>query len=74
MRKSTLHLRKLGINTHKEAVIYMRKDCDICKSEGFETHARLRVTLGDRSVIATLNTIDSDFLEHDKAGLSNCAF
>ncbi|MFT6332600.1 MAG: thymidine phosphorylase [Lentimonas sp.] len=74
MKKSTLHLRRLGINTYKEAVIYMRQDCHICKSEGFEIRSRLRVTLNKRSIIATLNTIDSDLLEHDKASLSEYAW
>lgn len=73
---SKLHLKKLGIDTYKESVIYMREDCHICRSEGFEAQARVEVTLNNRSVIATLNTIDSnsDLLMHNEASLSNYAW
>ncbi|HBN23045.1 MAG TPA: thymidine phosphorylase [Holosporales bacterium] len=72
--KSTLHLRRLGIDTYKESVIYMREDCHICLAEGFEVQARVKVSLGERSIIATLNMIKSDFLVHGKASLSEYAW
>jgi thymidine phosphorylase len=31
---NTLKLVYLGIDTQKENVVFMRKDCHICKSEG----------------------------------------
>ncbi|MHB1220966.1 MAG: thymidine phosphorylase family protein [Gammaproteobacteria bacterium] len=71
---STLSLRYLGINTYKEPIIYMRDDCHICKSEGFEAQTRVRVTLNDRSIIATLNTIETDLLRHNEASLSHYAW
>ncbi len=71
---SPLHLRYLGIDTYKESVVYMRKDCHICLAEGFEVHARVRVTLGERSIIATLNIIDSSILPPGKASLSEHAW
>ncbi len=70
----TLYLTRLGIDSYKEAVIYMREDCHVCRSEGLTAHARVRVTLGDRFIIATLNTINSDILEKDHAGLSEYAW
>lgn len=72
--KNTLRLKRLGIDTYKEAVVFMRKDCHICRSEGFEAQARIKVTLGNNSLIATLNTIDSELLHHDQASLSNYAW
>ena len=72
--KSGLHLKKLGIDTYKEAVIYMREDCHVCLSEGFEVHARLRVNVGNESIIATLNTITSNILAPGEVGLSNHAW
>ncbi len=70
----SLRLKRLGINTYKEAVIYMREDCHICRSEGFEAQARIRVALNDRTIIATLNTIDSNLLGLGEASLSNYAW
>lgn len=74
VNKSALKLKHLGINTYYESVIYMRKDCDICRSEGFEAQTRVQVTLRDRSLIATLNTIETDLLHHNEASLSNHAW
>ena len=53
----TLRLKQLGIDTYKEAVIYMSEDCHICRSEGFEAQARIQVSLKNRSILATLNVI-----------------
>lgn len=74
IERSALHLRHLGIDAYKESIIYMREDCHVCLSESLKAHARVRVTLGDRSVIATLNIIKSDLLDKGKAGLSEHAW
>lgn len=71
---SKLQLKYLGIDAHKEAVIYMRKDCHICRSEGFEAETRVEVHLNNRSLIATLNIIETDLLKPHEAGLSNYAW
>lgn len=71
---NTLKLKWLGIDTYKEAVIYMRTDCPVCLSEGFEVHARIRVTLGNQSILATLNTIEDHLLKHDEVSLSKYAW
>ena len=70
----TLRLKNLEIDTYKEAVVYMHKDCAICRSEGFEAQARIWVTLHGRSIIATLNTINSPLLEPEEASLSTYAW
>ncbi|MBI2791800.1 MAG: thymidine phosphorylase family protein [Gammaproteobacteria bacterium] len=69
-----LHLKKLGINTYKEAVIYMREDCHICRSEGFEAQARIQIAHKNQSVLATLNTIETDLLKPNEASLSKYAW
>jgi len=68
-----LKARRLGIDTYKEAIIYMREDCHVCRAEGFEVQARVKVTLNDKYLIATLNMVTSDILEHGEAGLSEYA-
>lgn len=69
-----LRLKWLGINTYREAVVYMHKDCHICRSEGFEAQARIEITLGQRSIIATLNTTNSELLNLEEASLSKYAW
>lgn len=70
----TLRLRRLGVDTHQETVIYMRRDCHVCRSEGFTAHARITVLLGERSIIATLSQITSDLLAPEEASLSESAW
>ncbi|MBP9691718.1 MAG: thymidine phosphorylase family protein [Alphaproteobacteria bacterium] len=66
----TLKVRRLGIDTRKHLVIYMRDDCAICRSEGFRSEARIKVTFGKRWIIATLNVITSEILRKEEIGLS----
>ena len=65
-----LTLRRLGIEAYKETVVYVRTDSPICTSEGFEARTRVKVTMADRHIIATLNVITSDLLQPGEAGLS----
>lgn len=71
---SKLRLRRLGINTYKEAIIYMREDCNVCRAEGFEAQARVLVQLNGKEVIATLNIIHGPMLGTGEAGLSEYAW
>lgn len=73
-QNNTLRLKQLGIDTYKETVIFMRKDCHVCLSEGFEVQARIRVTLKDRHILATLNIIDNGLLEPGEVSLSKYAW
>ena len=65
-----LKIKDLGIDTYKENVIFMRYDCPICRSEGFSALTRLMVTSKNCTIVATLNVIYTDLLQHDEAGLS----
>ncbi|MFI4954960.1 MAG: thymidine phosphorylase family protein [Gammaproteobacteria bacterium] len=70
-----LHLKKLGIDTYREAVIYLHNDCPFCRSEGFAAQARIEVHLRKKSIIATLNTVDDlTLLSCEEASLSNYAW
>ena len=69
-----LTLRRLGIEAYKETVVYVRTDSPVCTSEGFEARTRVKVTMADRHIIATLNVITSDLLQPGEAGLSEYAW
>lgn len=69
-----LRLRPLGIDTHQEFVIYMRRDCHVCRAEGFEAQTRVEVDLHDRRIIATINVVDSDLLAEGEVSLSTSAW
>lgn len=72
--ENTLVARRLGIDTQHEAVVFMHKDCAVCRSEGFTAHARVRLEVGRRSIIATLYQVTGDLLVHGEAGLSESAW
>lgn len=73
-KSNVLTLKRLGIDTQKEFVVYMRADCHICISEGFEAMTRLQVTVNDKTIIATLNVLHSELLGHEEASLSESAW
>jgi thymidine phosphorylase len=69
-----LRLRRMGIDTYQEPVLYMHRDCHVCHSEGFEAQSRVELALNGRTIVATLNVVSSDFLSPDEAGLSEAAW
>jgi thymidine phosphorylase len=72
---NALRVRRMGIDTYQEPVVYMRADCHICRSEGFEAQSRITIRHQERSIIATLNVVhDQQLLEIDEAGLSEAAW
>jgi thymidine phosphorylase len=71
---SQLRLRRLGIDTYQEPVLYMHRECPVCHSEGFEAQSRVELLFDGRSVVATLNVVDGDFLGAGEAGLSEAAW
>jgi thymidine phosphorylase len=67
-------LRRIGIDTYQEPVLYMHRDCPVCRSEGFEAQSRVEVLLDGRSIVATLNVVHGDFVAPGEAGLSESAW
>ena len=71
---TTLRLRRLGIDTYQEPVVYMSAECPVCRSEGWNAETRLRVALDGRQIIATLNVLTGPLLAADEASLSEAAW
>ncbi|MFI5390101.1 MAG: thymidine phosphorylase family protein, partial [Bacteriovoracales bacterium] len=72
--KNSLILRQTGIDTYREAVMYLRTDSPVCISEGFDAQARVQINYLNKSIIATLNKINSNLLEQGEIGLSEYAW
>ena len=72
--RNPLTARRIGIDTRHEAVVFLRSDSHIVRAEGFTAQARVRVSNGHRSIIATLYHVTSDILHHNEAGLSEAAW
>jgi len=69
-----LRLRRLGVDTQKEYVAYLRVDSHIAMSEGFEALTRIRVHSGNTSIVASLYIVHSNMLKKGELGLSEMAF
>jgi thymidine phosphorylase len=70
----SMRLRRLGIDTYQEPVVYVRGDSHACRAEGFEARSRVKLSLGARHLVATLNMVGSDLLGAEEAGLSEWAW
>jgi thymidine phosphorylase len=42
--QNLLRLRNPGIDSRNEHLVFMRSDCRVCQSEGFEALSRIRVS------------------------------
>lgn len=52
-----LKVRRLGIDTQKEHVAYIRADSHVIISEGFEALARVRINRGKLTIVASLHVV-----------------
>lgn len=69
-----LRLTRAGIDTYQQAVVYMHRDCDVCRAEGFAALTRVTIRCGGRELVATLNVVTDDWLARDVATLSEAAW
>jgi thymidine phosphorylase len=69
-----LRLVRAGIDTYQQAVVYMHRDCHVCRSEGFTALTRVLVHSGGRELVATLNVVTDDLFGLDVAALSDAAW
>ena len=71
---STLSARRLKWHTQDDAIVLMRTDCPVCRSEGLTSRSRVMLTYNGREVVATLHQVEDDWLAPSEAGLSEAAW
>jgi len=72
-----LRLRRVGIDTYKENVAYLHRDCPIYRTEGFQALAKVQVnsSTGTSQLLAVLNVVSNGcIIAVDELGLSEQAF
>ena len=73
--KGTLKLRRLGIDTYRENVVYLHRDCEVYRAEGFQALSKVNVCADGRHILAVLNVVDdSKIVSPNDLGLSEEAF
>ncbi|SFB86199.1 thymidine phosphorylase [Marinospirillum celere] len=66
---------RLGIDTHQELVVYLRRNSHVCRSEGFTSSSRVQIRIADQSILATLSIVnDNGLLNPGEMGLSESAW
>ena len=71
---NSVRVRRLGLDTQYEAIVFLHKECHVCRSEGFIAHTRVLLCNGARQVIATLYHATGALIAHDEAALSETAW
>lgn len=73
-RCDVLRARRLGVDTYREPVVFLRSDSPVCRAEGFRAMSRVQLGAGGRSVVATLNVVLDGIVDRCEAGLSEAAW
>ena len=72
---ATLALRRVAIDTYRENVAYLHRDCELYRAEGFKALSKLALQINGRRILATLNvTSDPRIVQCHELGLSQDAF
>ncbi len=72
---ASLQLRRVAIDTYRENVAYLHRDCAVYRAEGFQALSKVEVRANGRRILASLNVVDDDCIVGvDELGLSEDAF
>ena len=72
---SKLALRRVAIDTYRENVAYLHRDCAVYRAEGFQALSKVEIRANGRHILATLNVVDdAAIVSCNELGLSEDAF
>ena len=70
-----LSLRRVAIDTYRENVAYLHRECAVYRAEGFQALSKVEVRANGQRVLATLNVVDdAQIVGCGEVGLSEDAF
>jgi thymidine phosphorylase len=73
--KGTLKLRRLGIDTYRENVAYLHRECEMYRAEGFQALSKVNICADGQHILAVLNVVDDEHIvTPTELGLSEEAF
>ena len=71
----SLRLRRVDIDTYQENVVFMHRNCETYRAEGFRALNKVVVSAGGHRIYAVLNVVDDEnIVATDEIGLSEQAF
>ncbi len=72
---NSLAVRRVAIDTYRENVVYLHRECEVYRAEGFQALAKVEVRANGRRILATLNVVDDECIVGcHELGLSEDAF
>ncbi len=72
---SRLAVRRVAIDTWRENVAYLHRDCAVYRAEGFQALSKIEVRANGRRILATVNVVDDlGIVACHELGLSEDAF
>ena len=72
---TSLAVRRVAIDTYHENVVYLHRDCNVYRAEGFQALSKVEVRSNGRRILATLNVVDDPaIVACHELGLSEDAF
>ena len=73
--RETLQVRRLGIDTYRENVAYLHRECELYRAEGFQALSKVKICVDGRRILAVLNVVDDhSIVTATDLGLSEEAF
>jgi thymidine phosphorylase len=70
-----LTLRRVAIDTYRENVAYLHRDCAVYRAEGFQALSKVEITGNSTRIFAVLNVVDdAAIVTETQLGLSEQAF
>ncbi len=60
MKLFELKLRRVGIDTWRENVAYLHRDCPVVRAAGFQALSKVQVQANGRTILAVLNVVDDE--------------
>ncbi|HYQ39542.1 MAG TPA: thymidine phosphorylase family protein [Pseudomonas sp.] len=73
--EATLQLHRVAIDTYRENVAYLHRDCAVYRAEGFQALSKVEVRANGGLILASLNVVDdTSIVDCNQLGLSEDAF
>ena len=70
-----LKIRKVSIDTYKENVAFLHRECDTYRAEGFQALSKIEIHSDHHHIVAVLNVVDDEnIVAPGELGLSEQAF
>ena len=70
-----LKLRRVAIDTYRENVAYLHRDCEVYRVEGFQALSKIEISANGNTILALLNVVDDEkIVAPGELGLSEQAF